>query len=946
MQNDSGKFPRGARRTFRLPATRERLIQDADTEMQAHLEAWAAEFRARGMSDADAREAALRRFGDTRDYRAHVARRAERKARWQAIADWVSEWRQDVRFALRHFAKSPAFTAIAVITLALGIGANTAIYSVIHRLLIAPLPYPNADRVVALKTMGRPGFAAGLASFVPAAPADPGRVLLRGWAARARSFEKIAGVESMFLAILPNGQQDTVTYAFSTANLLDLLGTRPAFGRAFRPDEERPGSERVAMISHRWWQTAYGGRADVLGKAVEYEGEKHTIVGVMPAGFGVPMAARALDWISIPVPDVWMPTQIENTSIGFGLLRAGVSVESATNELNAIANTREGRGEGNPQQMFVVRDSIRARAIRAQDFVEPRELRTIEILFAGVGALLLIACANVANLLLVRAWTRRREFAVRLGLGAGRARLIRLALTESVLLALVAGVIGLLIAWQSLRVIVALRPIALDRLADVQIQPAVLLWTAGISIFTGVLFGGAAAFFVASQNVADLLRAETRTSSGGGATRRVRSSLIVAEIALSFALLVCAGLLARSFAALQRTPLGFDPHNLVSLDMLIPPAITRSGQRAVVREAVARRLGELPGVKSAAFGMLPTAGYTGSDTLVVDGPQGVQRLGISRHMTTWIDPNYFRTAGVALVAGRTPVAGASDEPASFGTLPPPPPGPAVTPVRVSVATGTPAPSRTISEEVVVNRALARRISPDGNALGKRIRSIPAMGNRMLQSDAWSTIVGIADDVHLPGASGDVQDYQLYSLAARMPLPTFVVRFTTVPSNAESVLRQAVQSVNPTLVARRARIGDDYLREALAPTRFALALLGAFAGVALVLSVVGLYGSIAYSVSQRTREIGIRIALGASSRAVTSLVISDGVRLSLVGLVIGIGTAVATTRTLSSLLYGVGASDPVTFVAIAVLVAIVALAASYFPALRASRVDPVNALRAE
>ena len=421
------------------------------------------------------------------------------------------------------------------------------------------------------------------------APSDPPSDLLRAWAERARSFEQVAGVEQMFLSVRANSQQDTVSYAFTTANLLDLLGTRPSYGRMFRREEERPGANHVAMISHRWWQAAYDGRDDVLGKVLEYAGEKYTIVGVMPVGFTIPMSVRALDWLSMPSPDVWLPAPIQNTSIGFGLLRPGISSAAVTNELNAIANAAESGAPPPPPGRAASGDSIRARAMRAQDFLGSRERRTIEILFAAVGALLLIACANVANLLLVRAWTRRREFAVRMGLGAGRARLIRLALTESVLLAVAAGVLGVLVAWQGLRVIIALRPLALDRLADVQIDPAVLLWTGAISIFTGVVFGGAAAFFVASQNVADLLRSETRAASAGGASRRVRSSLIVVEIALSFALLVGAGLLTRSFAALQRTPLGFEPHNLVSVDVFFGPSIRRcrSRDRSATGDSVA-----------------------------------------------------------------------------------------------------------------------------------------------------------------------------------------------------------------------------------------------------------------------------------------------------------------------------------------------------------------------
>jgi putative ABC transport system permease protein len=929
MPNPLRRLPPSVRRLFRLPPTRERMLADADEEIRFHIDAWTEELRARGLSPSDAAAAAQARFGDPGEYREHAARRAGRNARRESVSAWVAEWMQDVRFALRHLAKAPLFTAVTVLTLALGIGANSAIFSVVHRLLLDPLPFPNGKRIVALKTVGNVSFLAASASIAADAPGDPPSDLLQEWAERSRSFEQVAGVEPVFLSLMPDGRQDTVSHAFATANLLDLLGVRPALGRGFRLDEETPAHKYVAMISARWWHAAYGGQTDVIGKPIEYAGATYTIVGVMPAGFTIPMITRTLGGLEMPAPDVWLPAPIQETSIGYGLLRRGVTAESATRELTAIANTPGvGRGDRPPR---AAGDSIRARAMRASDFLSTREVRMITILFVAVGVLLLIACANAANLLLLRAWSRRREFAVRLGLGAGRARLVRLALTESVLLALVAGTLGVVIARQGLRVIIALRPVALDRLADIQIEPAVLLWTGAITVVTGVLFGGAAAVFGASQNVADLLRTESRAASSGGLTRRVRATLIVAEIALSFALLVGAGLLARSFVTLERTRLGFDPHNLVSIDVLAPGPLWMGPQRSAVRDAVAATLAQVPGVTAAAMGTLPTAGYRMREGLVVEMPDGPRQIGISQAVTTWIDERYFGTSGVALLAGRVPRAGATDE----------------TPLPAGPPRGPRTPLRRLSEEVVVNREFARRVAPDGNALGYHVRTAPAAGNGPPSSGAWSTIVGIADDIRLPGMHDDAQRYQVYSLSlTAMPYPTYIARFTTVPPNVEAVLRQAVQRANPTLVARRVGVADDLVREALAPTRFTLGLLGAFAGVALVLTVVGLYASIAYTVSQRTREIGIRIALGASSRAVSQLVLADGLRLAVAGLAAGALIAAAATRTLSSLLYGVEPTDPPTFAAIALLVAAITLAASWLPARRAVRVDPVDALRAE
>jgi hypothetical protein len=485
----------------------------------------------------------------------------------------------------------------------------------------------------------------------------------------------------------------------------------------------------------------------------------------------------------------------------------------------------------------------------------------------------------------------------------------------------------------------------------------VLCWTAAISIATGVLFGGVAAVFVGSHNVADVLRNEVRTSSGGNVARRMRATLIVGQIALSFALLVGTGLLIRSFVALQDRPIGFDARRLASIDILTPPSIRRSGRLNLIREEVGRRLRQTPGVVDAAMGTIPTAGYRVPGNLAVATPDGDRSLDVSLYTTTWITKEFFHTSGIAL-AGRLPVPGATDTlivqaqgpaaPPAPGSSQrsaqplPPPPGPLNGPMR-----GSTDRFRSLSEEIVINRALARRISPDGNALGARLRVSGGQLAPMAQDNDWSTVVGIADDVQLPGAHGDLNAYQVYTLPlARGPDPTYVVRFASLPSNVESTLRHAIQTVDPTIVVRRAKLAEDYVREALAPTRFTLALLGAFSLVALVLSVVGLYASIAYSVSQRTREFGIRIALGATSREIGKLVVGDGFRVVAAGIVLGIVVSMASTRSLSALLYGVSSADGVTFVGITLLVAVIALAASVIPARRATRIDPTDALRAD
>jgi predicted permease len=869
------------------------MLRELDDEMQSHLEMRIDEFRALGLSEAEAGAEALRRFGDTDEFRAYAARRAARQTRLHGAREWLGELLQDIHFARRQFQKAPGFTLIAVLTLALGIGANTAIFSVVHRLLLAPLPYPNGNRIVMPMQEDARGLRASVDSQV-----------IHAWQARGQSIDMMAGASIGNFDVRADGTVDSLPFALVTSNYLQVLGVQPALGRAFTPEEERSG-ELVAMIGYELWQRAHGGRDNVLGSTVRFDEKTYTVVGVTPRGLGVPMSQDA-------PPDIWMPLP-KGAGVGtpgvFARLRRGVSAEDASRELQAIAASLPDPGQ----------PGLHVRAMRAQDFLDAREARMVQVLFVAVGALLLIACANVANLLLARAWTRRREFAVRVALGAGRWRLARQVLTESVLLALAGGILGVVVAWQTLRIIIALRPPALEHLADVHIEPAVLLWSAVISVTTGILFGCAPALYAGARTVGEALRSETRTGSAGVVSRWARSALIVLEIAMSLVLLVGAGLLVRSFVELQRMPLGFEPRGLVAVEVILGLPRNRD-RRLALRDAIMERLRSVPGVTRIAVGMIPGKGYMGggleTESDGVGAVTRAQALG-----TSFISPNYFHVAGIAVLEGHVPDSSASTEAWKTGRM-------------------------ALSPQVVVNRDLARRLWPNGGAIGSRVRT-PADPDEKNSVKPWATVVGVVDDIHMPGLRGEARTLQVYSLIhPRLGDVVFLVR-TSIPGTAAApAIHRAITSIDRSLLVRPALSGEVYLHDSLAPTRFAMALLTAFAIIALLLSAAGLYGVIAYSVTQRTREIGVRVALGAEPNAVRRLVMGRALRLAAAGILAGSVAAAASTRVLASLLYGVSPADPLTFSMIALLVATIALLASYVPARRALRIDPIEALRAD
>jgi predicted permease len=903
------------------------MQREMDDEMRTHIAMRVEYLTARGMSEAEAKAEALERFGDPDEYTAYTERRAARQARWRGIVDWVDEWTQDVRFANRQFRRNAGFTALAVLTLALGIGANTAIFTVVHRLLIAPLPYPDGNRIVKLVVTDGESVQ------------SPNRALLQAWRDRARSLELVAGISVDALFIQDFGDTQDSIPAYVTPNYLTLLGLTPAFGRTFRPDEARPGAPAVAMISYGKWQREFGGKSDVIGSTIKVPDTNNrpfTVIGVMPPEVGIPMdeGAGVSGKLRQPQPAIWIPASLDSIRDPylFGKLRRGISANQASRELQSILETLPAESRPGVFPVTAPGRVTRARAMRAQDFLDARATQTVQVLFVAVGVLLLVACANVANLLMSRAWTRRREFAVRTALGAGRGRLARQVLTESVLLALGGGLLGIAVAWATLEVIVALRPPSLDHLDGVALDSSILLWSAAISVITGILFGSAPALFAGARPLGEVLRSESRTASGGSATKRLRSGLIVLEIALSLVLLVGAGLLVRSFVGLQRMPLGFQPHGLVAADVMM--SFRREwtpAQREARRNEFLDRLRALPGVTDVAIGMMPGLGWHRSGFESDPDANGNTRS-ISECATIFMTPNYFRVAGMSLVAGRLPDSLAWPR-ATLGEAPPP------------------------SAEIVVSRALAQRFWPNGGAIGARLTESRTGPLIAPGGGKAYTVVGVVDDARLPGGRDARWTMETYEpMPMRFPGVPVLLRTNLPESQVIRAIRRVVAEFDQTLTAetsgpygtilREVTVGDTYLSESLAPTRFAMALLGAFSALALILSGVGLYGVIAYSVTQRTREIGVRVALGADAASVRRLVVGDGLRLTTAGVVLGVVAAAASTRVLAHLLYGVSPVDPGSFIVIVMLVIAIAFVASWVPARRAVRVDPMEALRAD
>jgi len=810
---------------------------------------------------------------------------------------------QDIRYSVRRLLKSPAFTLIVILTLALGIGANTAIFSAVNAVLLRPLGYGEPDRLVTIQHL-HPSLA-GLRTPVSA----PG---FADYQRQARSIEAMA-VETGWAANLTGeGEPARLQGARVTGRYFSTLAVPAAVGRTLLPGEDSAGREHVVVLSNGLWQRLFGKSRAVVGRSLSLNGESYEVVGVMPRDFRDAQNRNVELW----TPLVFRPDQLadgERTHEFLNLvarLRPGVPLEQAAAELRTLAERLKRQyPDQYPSDWSLVTTPLAQRIVGN---VRPALL----VLLGAVGFVLLIACANVANLLLARAAARAKEIAVRTALGAGRDRLVRQLLTESVLLALTGGVVGLFLAFWGVRAIVALNPTNLPRVDEIGVDGAVMVFTLVVSLATGLLFGLAPAVHALGGDLHGMLKEGGRGAAGDRSGQGLRRTLVVAEMALALTLLTGAGLLIKSFARLQGVDPGFDPDRLLTFNLSLPPARYPSDTaQAAFFDQVLPALAAVPGVQAAgATSVMPFSGGWSTGSFEIEGYQPPPKQPGPWGDIRIVSPGYFETLRIPLRRGR--LLTDQDRPEA---------------PRVAV----------IDDEFV------RRYWPHDDPIGKRLTFGPPAGAADTSSREWVEVVGVVGHTKQEGLDAENR-LQLYLPYSQRPMPfiTLAVRTAGDPERYVNPVRRAVQSVDPDQPLSAVSSMDDLISRSVGQRRLSMMLLSLFSGIALVLASVGIYGLMSYSVAQRSRELGVRIALGAARADVLRLVLRQGMTLALTGIVIGVGVAFGLSRVIESQLFGVRATDPATFGGMAVLLTLTALTANLVPAWRATRVDPAVVLRDE
>jgi len=802
----------------------------------------------------------------------------------------------DIRYGFRSLLKRPGATAIALVTLALGIGVNTAIFSAVDSILLRPLPFNNPERIVSVWEQS-PSLGIQQNQAAPANFFD-----LRN---QNQVFEALGAYGPLDINLTGAGDPERLDGQLVSANVFSILGVAPALGRTFLPNEDQPGQEHVVVLSDALWARRFNRDPAIINRNIALNGESFTVVGVMPRGFFFPVRETEL-W----TPWAMEPDQASGRGDHYlGLvarLKTGVSIERANADLAAIGQrlateyprTNEGLG-------FIARSLHR-------DYVGDLRLPML-ILFGAVALVLLIACANVANLLLAQATTRRKEIAIRIALGARRWTIVRQMLVESLLLASGGGLLGVVGAYWGVEALTKFLPESLSKLQGVNIDARVLLFTLGVSLLTAIVFGGVPALLASRTTPGATLSDVARDVAGGTSGRHVRRLLVVSEVALAVVLLVSAGLLIRSFQLLRQVEPGFNPENALTMRMVLPfPKYAKKEARSSFYDEVLRQVKETPGVEAAGMITFMPLSFSGMNfSFSVDGRAAPSDMNLPFALFRVVSPDYFRAMGIPLLRGRY-----------FETQ----------------------DSQDTTPVTLINRRLAEQYWPGEDAIGKRLKVGPADS-----PNSWLTVVGVVGDVRQTGLQVQKLEFYVPYMQERrsfMAPRDLVVRTKADPAVIAAAVRKAVWSVDKDQPVSNVRTVNEVFSAAISQERFQALMLGLSATLALVLACVGLYGVISYSVVQRTHEIGVRMALGAQPVDVLSLVIRQGMSLTFVGLVVGIVAGTFVTRVLTDMLFGVTPRDPLTFAGVPVLLLIVAFLACYIPARRATRIDPLEALRYE
>jgi predicted permease len=878
---------------------RSRVEREMDAELRFHIEAYAEDLVRRGV----AREEALRRarleFGGVE--------RAKEECRDARGASFIETLVQDIRFASRILRKSPGFTAVAVFTLAVGIGASAAVFSLVNAILLKPLPYPDSSRIVLPELISPPGVNLGSEYF------PWGQAQFRMLTRDAHPFQTVGAFQNDTFNLTGAGEPASLDGFRASQEFFPALGVSPALGRTFTAEEDQPGHEYEVILGDRMWRERFAADRDVLGRTVDLNGYAYTVVGVMPAEFAFPRAEEMPSSFNFPrEPQLWVPLAIPaepkpgpSELAVVARLKSDLTVAQAQAAMELITKHVESQ-----DHRYVGWFNTRVVPLQRQVVGDTR--RPLQLMLSAVGIVLLIACSNVANLLLTRSLARRKEFTLRAALGAGPARLIRQLLTESLLIAIAAGGVGILIAYAGIYFVKALGPSNIPRLREVTLDLPVLAFALGISLATGILFGLAPAIGAARENLVDSLKEGNQRSGGSRITPRLRNALLVSQVALALVLVIAAGLLTRTFFQLLGADGGFNAERVLTFQLPLP-ALKYAEQDHVVTlfGNVLERLRAVPGVQAAGIGETVPMGGEGESTVirVPDHPAASQKEMPFANFTV-ISPGYFSAIGTPLLRGRD-----FQETDTTDSMP----------------------------VAIVNAAMERKYWATDGALGKQVG--PGSTRFPLL-----TIVGVVLDVKHTSLREETAP-EMYVLYNQKPWPSLLnmrvaLRTKADPAAMTESVRENIHAIDPDLPLAKVMTLATLVDDSMAQPRFSVFLLGAFGALALLLASIGMYGVISYSVLLRTQEIGIRMALGAQRRKVFGMVLGQGAQLAGLGIAIGLVVALGVTRLMASFLYGVRATDPLTFFAVSLLLLGLALLACYLPARRAMRVDPMVALKYE